>query len=227
VLAALAVAAPAQAADHTVTAGGGANVFAPADVTVVQGDSVTWSNAGGPHNVRFDDDSFEMPAAPDSAAWSVSRTFSALGVFRYYCEAHGLPNGVGMSGTVSVVAAPPPPEPVSADRTAPALRLFGSTRQKLRGRVVQVQAEVNEASKVTARAWVSIPRRGTRRAKTLSTELPARTRAPLGLAFSGKARKAFRRALRKHTRLTARVTVTARDAAGNRTTARRKVRLRP
>jgi hypothetical protein len=73
-----------------------------ADVTVDIGDTVTWHNEGGFHNVKFDDGSFEQPADVQSDNWTVSRTFNSAGSFGYYCEAHGAPNGVGMSGTVTV-----------------------------------------------------------------------------------------------------------------------------
>ena len=81
------------------------NVFTPSNVTVFQGETVTWSNAGGFHNVVFDDGSFTQPPSPSSAAWTASRTFATPGSFRYYCQAHGGPNGVGMSGIVNVTAA--------------------------------------------------------------------------------------------------------------------------
>jgi plastocyanin len=228
-LALLAPAGSADAVSQSVVAS--SDVFTPADVTVVQGDSVTWSNSGGSHNVRFDDGSFDMPAAPDSSPWSVSRTFGAVGVFKYYCDAHGNPNGVGMSGAVYVQPAGTPPmvgQPVSADTTAPALTLSGSTRQKaLRRRAVFVRARVSEASLVVARAWVRVPRTGrTFRAKTASRQLAAGTTSKLGLTLSRRTLTAFRRALRRHTRLTARITVTARDPAGNRTSAKRRVKLK-
>jgi plastocyanin len=76
--------------------------FSPNSVVIDQGDTVTWNNTGGLHNVHFDDNSFIMPASPSTAAWSVSRTFSAPGMFRYYCQVHGGPNGSGMSGVVWV-----------------------------------------------------------------------------------------------------------------------------
>ena len=94
-------AVPALAANQTVTATN-LNTFSPKTVVVNTGDMVTWNNGGGFHNVHFDDNSFDMPASPSSAAWSVSRTFTSPGTFRYYCEAHGGPNGSGMSGTVWV-----------------------------------------------------------------------------------------------------------------------------
>jgi hypothetical protein len=80
-------------------------VFTPSTVTVFQGETVTWNNAGGTHNVKFDDGSFTQPASPSSAAWTVSRTFPTPGSYRYYCQVHGGPGGVGMSGIVNVTAA--------------------------------------------------------------------------------------------------------------------------
>lgn len=92
---------PALAADQAVTATS-SNQFTPANVTVSQGENVTWTNAGGLHNVKFDDGSFEEPPEPSFSNWTVSSTFNSPGTFRYYCEAHGGPGGAGMSGTVTV-----------------------------------------------------------------------------------------------------------------------------
>jgi plastocyanin len=101
---------PALGANQTVTAAtsGTSNTFTPADVTVDQGDTVTWNNIGGTHNVRFDDGSYVQPPAPQAAPWTVLRTFIETGTFRYYCALHGGPGGVGMSGTVTVAAVPYP-----------------------------------------------------------------------------------------------------------------------
>jgi plastocyanin len=98
--------APAFAADHPVSVS--SDRYTPATVTVSQGDSVTWRNTGGFHNVRFDDDSFRQPPTVQSNAWTVSRSFDSPGTFGYYCEAH---QSVGMSGTVVVnpVTATGPP----------------------------------------------------------------------------------------------------------------------
>jgi plastocyanin len=92
---------PAQAANQTVNATP-SNQFTPSAVTLNQGEMVTWNNTGGIHNVHFDDNSYVQPPSPSGSAWSVSRTFSTTGTFRYYCEVHGGPGGVGMSGTVTV-----------------------------------------------------------------------------------------------------------------------------
>jgi plastocyanin len=108
----LAPVAPASAANQTVTATN-FNTFSPRNVTVNTGDTVTWNNGGGFHNVHFDDNSYVQPPSASSSAWSVARTFSAPGTFRYYCDAHGGPNGAGMSGTVWVNG-PGYPRPRSA-----------------------------------------------------------------------------------------------------------------
>jgi plastocyanin len=110
-------AASAFAADQTVTANS-SNQFTPANVTVSEGDTVTWNNTGGFHNVHFDDGSYIQPPSAQFAPWSVSRQFTAAGTFRYYCEIHGGPNGVDMSGTVTVTAAFPRPVGASPFRVS-------------------------------------------------------------------------------------------------------------
>jgi plastocyanin len=112
VVALAAVAAPSGAgiaaserlrADRTVTVGD--NTFNPNAVTITVGETVTWTNTGSnPHNVRFTDRSVGDPQTPSNSAWSVMRTFDAAGTFSYYCEVHA-----GMTGTVNVTAAAPPP----------------------------------------------------------------------------------------------------------------------
>ena len=76
--------------------------FTPPNITVDVGDTVTWNNTGGFHNVAFDDGSFIQPNPPSFDTWSVSHTFSSPGTYRYYCQIHGGPNGIGMSGSVTV-----------------------------------------------------------------------------------------------------------------------------
>ena len=88
------------------------NTFVPAELTIVEGDTVTWTNSGGFHNVRADDDAFRCAngcdgdggdGSPASNAWSFSLTFNDLGSIPYYCEVHGSSGGLGMSGTVEVI----------------------------------------------------------------------------------------------------------------------------
>jgi plastocyanin len=117
----------ALGADATVQARD--NFFQPSAVTINQGETVTWTNAGSnPHNVRFDDGSFEEPAAPSTSSWSVQRTFNAPGTFPYYCEAHGGPGGSGMAGTVTVNAAATPPGPPPAAPPPPGATPPGYTQ---------------------------------------------------------------------------------------------------
>jgi plastocyanin len=236
ILAALVVAAaPARAANQTVTATI-SNEFTPAAVTVLQGESVTWNNVGGGlHNVLFDDNSFDRPPDPDTSSWTEARSFSTPGTFRYYCEAHGGPNGAGMSGTVTVQApgaipAPGPaqPQPVAADKTAPALKLGGrGTQQVLRQRSVAVVVEADEASTVVARGMISVP--GSNRIirlKKASKQVAKGAKVKLDLRLSKPKLRSLRRAFRKRPRLTASVTVTGSDQAGNRRSAKRRIKLK-
>lgn len=101
---------PALASSQSVIANS-ANQFTPKTVTVTQGESVTWTNGGGFHNVQFDDGSFTDPPNPSGASWTVTRTFDTAGTFRYHCAAHGQAGGIGMSGTVVVQAAGTPAVP--------------------------------------------------------------------------------------------------------------------
>ncbi len=84
------------------------NEFFPSTLTVPPSTTINWENRGVLHNVKFDDGSFEQPADPQATPWRVSRHFDDPGVFRYYCENHGGPNGQGMSGTIRVEASAVP-----------------------------------------------------------------------------------------------------------------------
>ncbi len=94
--------APCWAANFTVTAGGSGLVFTPASLTISVGDTVTFVNGGGFHNVVADDGSFSN--GPSTSIWSISHTYTAAGTFGYYCAVHGSP-GAGMFGTIVVQAA--------------------------------------------------------------------------------------------------------------------------
>jgi plastocyanin len=100
-------AAAAVAADHQVTVGD--NFFNPSTLTIAVGDSVTWNNVGNmPHNVKADNNSFRS-GAPSSGDWSFTFQFLTAGDFRYFCELHGAPGGIGMAGTIQVRANEQPP----------------------------------------------------------------------------------------------------------------------
>jgi plastocyanin len=82
------------------------NAFAPAVITINVGETVTWVWASASialHNVQPDDGvtpgrSGNVEAGPKTYSF----TFNQIGDFRYYCQSHGAPNGVGMSGRVIV-----------------------------------------------------------------------------------------------------------------------------
>ncbi len=113
--------APVWAATHSVTVSN--FTFTPRSLTINAGDTVTFTNAGGGHNVRSDDQtSFRCAQGCDgnggngnisSALWSFTRTFSTPGTVGYYCEAHGSPNGSGMAGSIIVNAVTPPPPTIA------------------------------------------------------------------------------------------------------------------
>lgn len=104
------LAAPADAANVQVAAGP-TSAFSPSQVTIDAGDRVTWTNLGGFHNVRADDDRFRCANGcdgaggngdPSSAAWSASVDFFDPERVPYHCEIHGGVGGAGMSGAVTV-----------------------------------------------------------------------------------------------------------------------------
>lgn len=122
VLMLLPMATGAWAADHRVTVGGTTGdgeyeyplmSFAPQQLTIAVGDTVTFVNAGGVHNVYADDGSFRCAqgcdgeggnGAPSGAAWSTTVAFDTPGTFGYSCQAHA---GMGMRGTITVQGTTP------------------------------------------------------------------------------------------------------------------------
>ncbi|WP_154223532.1 cupredoxin domain-containing protein [Marinicella rhabdoformis] len=104
------------AADQTVIVN--SNNFSPRDITVSVGDTVTFTNQGGFHNVISDDgtsnnNAFRCANGCDgdvggngdaaSNSWSFSLTFFSEEMIGYYCGIHGSSGGNGMSGTINVI----------------------------------------------------------------------------------------------------------------------------
>ncbi|HET6545720.1 MAG TPA: plastocyanin/azurin family copper-binding protein [Rhodanobacteraceae bacterium] len=120
----LLVAVPVWAANHNVSVGGSTNgdpyyggggtpilMFNPANLTITVGDTVTFINSGGPHNVHADDESFRCARGCDGQGgdgdpidenWTSVVTFDQPGTFGYHCDTHG---GLGMVGSITVQAA--------------------------------------------------------------------------------------------------------------------------
>ena len=105
------------AANHTVTARSDLT-FSPSSLTITAGDTVTFRNGGGFHNVVSDPGSvtsFRCANGCDGAggngnlsslSWSATVAFPTAGAVGYFCEAHGSSGGVGMSGRITIQAAP-------------------------------------------------------------------------------------------------------------------------
>lgn len=100
-------ATPAWSAVRMVTANPDLT-FTPASVTIYQGDSIVFVNAGGVHNVHADNNRFTCSVncttnnAPSAELWSATVRFNQVGTFGYFCDAHGDLNG-GMRGTITVL----------------------------------------------------------------------------------------------------------------------------
>jgi plastocyanin len=100
------LAAPVTAATFNVSVT--SNRFVPSSLTIHVGDTVTFTNAGGFHNVAADDGSFRCArgcdgvnggdGTPNGSAWTDSITFNTAGGVGYHCEVHG----AQMSGVLHI-----------------------------------------------------------------------------------------------------------------------------
>lgn len=84
---------------------GEGNRFEPTVLSITAGQTVTWlwSEESAGHNVVPDDGVNPAPSGPlADAPQTYSFTFETAGLYRYYCQAHGGPAGVGMSGRIIV-----------------------------------------------------------------------------------------------------------------------------
>jgi len=128
--------------------------------------------------------------------------------------------------------APPPAVlpglPPSLDRTPPRLSVAAKRRQPaLRTRVVRVAARCPDEA-CTARATGALKvgaRASGAKAQSAARRALAGQRVTLAVRLSAKALKAARRAAGSRRRVTFALSIVAKDAAGNRTTARRTVEL--
>jgi plastocyanin len=170
----LVVAVAAVAALSAHSSGGGATARAAANVTITArdffwspdavniqvGDTVTWTNAQGFHNVLLGDSRVNQPGFPGDPSWNPppQRTFTDPGSYTFVCEVHP-----GMTGTVNVAGGQPTPTPTSTptptpgvpppgggppDSAAPAVS--GLAVSGVNGRA-QVRLTVSEAATVNVR----------------------------------------------------------------------------
>ena len=77
------------------------DAFAPKAISVPVGTILVWTRTGThPHTVTADDGSFDSGLLRGTDTFQ--RTFDAAGVYAYYCDVHGGPGGLAMSGVVTV-----------------------------------------------------------------------------------------------------------------------------
>ena len=77
------------------------NAYQPKQVEIDSGGTVVWQQTGElPHTVTADDGSFNSGEMGQGDTFS--HAFQSPGTYPYYCEFHGAPGGVGMSGVVVV-----------------------------------------------------------------------------------------------------------------------------
>jgi plastocyanin len=133
--------AAARAADWEVVTTS-SDQFSPSNLAIEAGDKVTFRNTGGQHNVKFEDGRFEQPSEPSILPWRVSRGFGTSGNFPYYCEEHGGPGGVGMSGVI--VVAPPGTFKDTQDPVVSSARFRPRRRHK-----VSISFSVSEGGRAT------------------------------------------------------------------------------
>jgi plastocyanin len=168
------VAAIAAVTAGDAPSGGGATARAAANVTITArdffwspdvvsiqvGDTVTWTNAQGFHNVLLGDSRLNQPGFPTDPAWNPppQQTFTEPGSYTFVCEVHP-----GMTGTVNVAGGEPTPTPTPTATPTPAVpppggatpdttppTISGLTVSGLDGRV-QVRLTVSEPATMNAR----------------------------------------------------------------------------
>lgn len=142
---------------------------------------------------------------------------------------------------------PTPPPPTTApripiigpvkDTRSPLVALSGKLAQSSKSGCISVTAQPDEAARLSATGSVSQPAlrasKGKRPQKAQTFRLRpakavaarARQRVTLKLCLPKKALKAVKQGLKRGRRSTARVTILAVDAAGNKRTVKRQVRL--
>jgi plastocyanin len=103
----LLAAGSALGVDHPVAVGGAGLTFSPANFSINQGDTVTFTNAGGFHNVHATSGPTLFQCSvnctttntPNSTAWSDTISFPTAGTVNFQCDQHA---GFGMVGTITV-----------------------------------------------------------------------------------------------------------------------------
>ena len=87
--------------NHTISNSG--TSWVPSSLTIFVGDTVTWVNTGGSHNVNGT--TLTFPNNPESfgnsvgSGWTFQHIFTIAGDYDFQCDPHA---GMGMTGTITV-----------------------------------------------------------------------------------------------------------------------------
>ena len=154
--------AGASAGGERTTARAAANVtitardffFNPSSVTIQVGDTVTWTNEQGFHNVLLGDSRLNQPGFPQDASWNPppQQTFNEPGSYTFVCEVHP-----GMSGTVNVQGGEPTPTPTATATPTPAVPPPGSAQPDTTPPALSAVTVAPAGAGVQARLTVSEP----------------------------------------------------------------------
>ena len=98
----------AAATNHQVQVG--SNFFSPAVLSISVGDTVTWTQVSGTHNVNGSTTTFSSNpvsfgnGSPAGGTWTYSFVFATAGTYTYQCDPHA---SMGMVGSINVVTLSP------------------------------------------------------------------------------------------------------------------------
>lgn len=116
----LPVPAPTLAEDLTVHFGGSYGVtYTPREITVQDGDTVTWQGDFAVHPLASDDNLWSTQNTGNRFSHTFRNTGTAPITYRYYSTLQGGRGGTGMSGTVTVLPLSASPSPSSSPGMTP------------------------------------------------------------------------------------------------------------
>ena len=124
-VAVLAFAPPAWAQGQEVTVRMEDNFFAPANITVEPGTTVTWVQSGdNPHTTTSYDGLWDSGLLPGGSRQTFSFTFEEPGTYDYFCIPH---EDLGMVGSVTVTGGTATASPTATATASPTATALSDT----------------------------------------------------------------------------------------------------
>jgi plastocyanin len=121
----LAFAPPAWAQGQEVTVRMEDNFFAPANITVEPGTTVTWVQSGdNPHTTTSYDGLWDSGLLPGGSRQTFSFTFEEPGTYDYFCIPH---EDLGMIGSVTVTGGTATASPTATATASPTATALSDT----------------------------------------------------------------------------------------------------